>query len=127
MKKLSISLGAITLMLFVSLYVLAEEQGKADYGWLNGKWAGPAEGGGTLTMDLKLVKGIEVEGLGIIPLGGSKSAKPIVHGIVDGKQVALELYYIEDINWRSDDEFWQNDFRSTDGLHTLRLSISLLR
>ena len=93
MKKLTVSFVAITLLLFGILYASAQEQVKPDYSWVTGKWTGPVQGGGNVTMDLNLVNGTEVRGLGQIPAGGSKLSKPIVHGTIDGKQVVLELYY----------------------------------
>jgi hypothetical protein len=93
MRKLFVSLVAIALLLFGNLYVSAQEPAKPDYSWVNGKWAGLEEDGGNLTMDLKLVKNTEVQGLGLIPLGGRRSIQPTVFGTVDGKQVLLELKY----------------------------------
>jgi hypothetical protein len=70
-----------------------EKPGNPAYDWLNGKWFGPAPGGGELELKLRVLNGDEITGESRIPRPGSKrDITKNVSGSVDGDKVHLELY-----------------------------------
>jgi len=75
----------------VSAVVAAEQPGNPAYIWLNGKWTGPAPGGGTLEMELRVVNDNQITGSARIA-GGRKGYSPSVSGSVNNDKVQLELY-----------------------------------
>ncbi|HEV8344548.1 MAG TPA: hypothetical protein VGR30_19500 [Candidatus Binatia bacterium] len=81
--------------LFLSLSctsAAAQESGNPAYSWVNGKWTGPAPGGGELEMDLRLINDNQVAGSGQIRgAGGAKGYRPVITGIVKGERVTLDL------------------------------------
>lgn len=90
-------LVAVVLSLLCSSAVLmssvsaAEQPGDSTHSWLNGRWTGPAPGGGSLEMDIRVVNQNQIKGTARIA-GGRRGYNPSVSGTVNGDRIQLELY-----------------------------------
>jgi hypothetical protein len=92
MSKRIFSVG-FAVALFWSTTIVAQEQPKADYNWLNGTWEGAPPGGGTMQMELKVDKGNEVKGSGhIVQRGSKRQNSRQIEGTVNGNKVDLDFF-----------------------------------
>jgi hypothetical protein len=88
----------VTLVFIVALIVATttaaqEQPGSPAYQWLNGKWEGPAPGGGMMELDLRVVNDNQITGSGqarVIRDTG-RGYRPRVVGSVAGDKVTLDL------------------------------------
>lgn len=70
-----------------------EQPGNPAHQWLNGKWEGPAPGGGMIEIDLRVVNDNQITGSGQvrITVGKGRGYRPYIVGSVVGDKVTLEL------------------------------------
>jgi hypothetical protein len=69
-----------------------EQPGNPAHQWLNGKWEGPAPGGGIMVLELRVVNDNQIAGSGSTPrVGKGKSYQPTIAGLVAGDKVTLDL------------------------------------
>src|SRR5262245_1963511 len=89
-------IAALVIFLVGSSFAHAQERpSKADYSWLNGRWAGTLFDGDRGIIDLKVVNGNQVEGHSRIFISGGRrnfSGDPQLFGTVDGNKVELVLW-----------------------------------
>ena len=87
---------ALVILLVGSSFAHAQERpSKADYSWLNGRWAGTLFDGDRGIIDLKVVNGNQVEGYSRMTISGSRrhfNSDPQLFGTVDGNKVELVLW-----------------------------------
>jgi hypothetical protein len=88
----------LTVLLIISgliapIATAAQEQpGNPAYQWLNGKWDGPAPGGGMMELDLHVINDNQITGTGQVrSTGKGKGYRPYVVGSVVGDKVTLDL------------------------------------
>jgi len=81
----------LALVLLLSPAMAAQQQGDLAYEWLNGKWRGPAPGGGIILIDVKASAAGEITGKGSMVSVSRSTYEPQVSGKVDGDKVTLVL------------------------------------
>jgi hypothetical protein len=81
----------LALVLLLSPAMAAQQQGDSAYEWLNGKWRGPAPGGGIILIDIKANAAGEITGNGRMVSVSRSTYEPQVSGKVDGDKVTLVL------------------------------------
>lgn len=88
-NQMTAALNLIFALMLVSLAVAQSQPGNPAHDWLNGKWRGPAPGGGLIVVDIKVVNGDQLSGTS--KLESRSSYAPEVSGKVDGDKVTLIL------------------------------------
>ena len=95
MKRIGwmVILGFILGVIAATTTAAQEQPGNAAYQWLNGKWEGPAPGGGMMELDLRVVNDNQITGSGRIRItaGRGRGYRPYVVGSVAGDKVTLDL------------------------------------
>ena len=81
----------LALVLLLSPAIAAQQQGDSAYEWLNGKWRGPAPGGGLILIDVKASAAGDITGNGRMVSVSRSTYEPQVSGKVDGDKVTLVL------------------------------------
>lgn len=76
-------------LLLATLVSAQQQPGDSAHNWLNGKWRGPAPGGGLIVVDIKVIEGDQIAGKG--RLEPRSSYEPVVSGKVNGDKVTLIL------------------------------------
>jgi hypothetical protein len=91
-------IGWIVILVFIVGLIAAttpaaqEQPGNPAYQWLNGKWEGPAPGGGRMELDLRVVNDNQIGGSGQVRGAGKGNGyRPHVVGSVAGDSVTLDL------------------------------------
>jgi hypothetical protein len=90
MSALSVKKVIAASFVFILLLAgVAAAQEDPAHGWLNGKWRGPAPGGGIIVIDIKVVNGDQITGTS--QLESKSSYQPEVSGKVAGDKVTIIL------------------------------------
>jgi hypothetical protein len=76
-------------LLLVTLVAAQQQPADRAHDWLNGKWRGPAPGGGIIVIDIKVVNGDQITGTS--QLESRSSYQPEVSGKVEGDKVTIIL------------------------------------
>jgi len=94
MKTRSMIIALVILFVGSSFAHAQEQPPKADYSWLNGRWAGTLFDGDRGIINLKVVNGNQVEGYSRMTMSGTSHFPddPQLFGTVDGNKVELVLW-----------------------------------
>ena len=80
------------LFLLLAPAMAAQQQGDSAYEWLNGKWRGPAPGGGIILLDIKASASGEITGKGRMISVSRSTYEPQVSGKAKGDKVTLIMH-----------------------------------